>query len=233
MKRVWKAGILFMIAALVVLLPASIVFGAGKGTLKGTVTDTDEAGGKFTLATKYGEVTILAPDEFDFSMLDEEATFLVKGQWLNETEFQAEWVKPIGPGEKENGKAAGQNAFCTEAKDSNHPLAAKIYAKFGESAEVDQDTIMAWFCEGHSFGQIMLAFTTHMLDPDLDPYEVLMARKDGQGWGKIWKENGLIGDERQGMPPGWVHKPEGDIPPGLLNKPDNLPPGQQKKNNNP
>jgi hypothetical protein len=230
MNKTWKISLIMVVAALIILLPASIVMGGTKGALKGTVgliNDVVEDEFSFTLESKYGEVTVFAPAEF-FPDLAEGMTVLVKGEWLSEEEYQAEWVKQIGSGkeseEDEEGEEAFQNAFCTGAKETNHPLVDKIYEKYvvdGEFAsEIDADTINGWFCEGHSFGQIMLAFTTHFLNSDLDPYDVLLMRKDGgMGWGKIWKEFDLIGSEREGLPPGWIHKPDKDIPPGLQNKP--------------
>ncbi len=227
MNKSLKISLIVVVAALLVLLPASIVMGGSKGALKGTVgliNDVVDDTFSFTLGTKYGEITVFAPAEF-YPDLAEGMTVLVKGEWLSDVEYQAEWVKQIGSGkDSDEDENTFQNAFCTGAKETNHPLADKIYEKYvvgGEfSSEIDADTINGWFCEGHSFGQIMLAFTTHFLNPELDPYDVLMMRKEGgMGWGKIWKEFDMIGSEREGMPPGWIHKPDKDIPPGWQNKP--------------
>ena len=232
MNKTQKISLIVVVAALLILLPTSIVMGGSKGALKGTVGSINgvvEDEFSFTLDTKYGEITVFAPAE-SYPDLAEGMTVLVKGEWISEEEYRAEWVKQIGSGqeseeqESEEGEKTFKNAFCTGAKESNHPLADKIYEKFDVGTEFDSeigaDTINDWFCEGHSFGQIMLAFTTHFLNPDLDPYNVLLMRKEaGMGWGKIWKEFDMIGSEREGMPPGWIHKPDKDIPPGLQNKP--------------
>lgn len=221
MKKSWKLTVLLTLAALILLLPTSAVLADAKGTLKGTILSSDPDGGTFLLETKDGEVTVVVPEGFDFDAINGSMTVLVKGQWLNDTDFQAEWVKQVGKPDKSDepdDEKEFKNDFCSDAKQENHPLAAKIVAKYGEKLEIDETTIMEWFCEGHSFGQIMLALTTHILDPESDPYELLLAREGGLGWGKIWKDKGLIGKERQGMPPGWVKKPDKAIPPGLLKK---------------
>lgn len=153
--------------------------------------------------------------------------------------------------EDEDSEDTFQNAFCTGEKDTLHPLAAKIVERFGETGEEEaaegngevgdtqavsltEEQVMTWFCEGHSFGQIMLALVTQKFDGS-DPQETLQMRKEGKGWGNIWKEKGLIGNASEGTPPGQIIKPDKadkSSPPGLDNKPDKenkIPPGQEKK----
>lgn len=211
-----KFALVLVLVALMVLLSTGMVFAKAKGTVKGTVTAM--VSGTFTVETKAGEVVVSASDEM-MSSLEIGMTVLVKGQW-NEGTFEAEWVKQVGPKDKdtetEEGEG-GQNAFCTGEKDTNHPLAEKIVAKYGEATGVDEDMVMGWFCEGHSFGQIMLALTTQSLDGS-NPGDLLNERKGGKGWGEIWRDKGLIGDEREGDPPGWIKKPGKGIPPGQLKK---------------
>lgn len=224
MNKTGKLGLVLVVVALLVLLPASLVSADAKGNLKGPVSEIiDET--TFTVTTSSGQVvTVTVPEGYDISFLEVEMTVLVKGQWLNDTDYKAEWVKQIEMDgeeteETEDGEDTFQNAFCTGAKETNHPLAAKIVAKYGEATGVTEEQVMSWFCEDHfSFGQIMLALTTHILDPDSDPGDILNARKEGQSWGKIWKDKFLIGSEREGMPPGWAKKPDKGIPPGQLKK---------------
>ncbi|HSG26633.1 MAG TPA: hypothetical protein VLA32_11000 [Anaerolineales bacterium] len=214
--KIKKFTLILTITVLLVLLSAGMVFAKAKGTVKGTVTAMD--GATFTVETRAGEIVVSATEEM-ISSLEVGMSVLIKGQW-NEAVFEAEWVRQVGPKDKDKETEEGegsQNAFCTGKKDTNHPLASKIVAKYGESTEVTEDMVMEWFCEGHSMGQIMLALTTQVLDGS-DPAEVLAEREDGKGWGQIWKDRDLIGDERQGDPPGWVKKPGKGIPPGQLKK---------------
>ena len=221
MKTFGKLSLILIVAALLMLVPVGLVFGDAGGNVKGEVTEIDETGRILTLKTNDGEVFVSVQESFDLLTIEVGMTVLAKGQWANDTDLIAQWVKQVGPDDDEekleDGEKTFKNSFCTGEKATNHPLAAKIVAKYGESAAVDEEQIMTWFCEGHSFGQIMLALTTHILDGS-DPAEVLAAKKDGQGWGKIWKDKGLIGNEREGMPPGWVKKPNKAIPPGQLKK---------------
>ena len=211
-----KFTLILTITVLLVLLSTGMVFAKAKGTIKGTLTAMD--GATFTVETKAGDVVVSATEDM-MSSLDVGMNVLVKGQW-NEGVFEAEWVKQVGPQDKDEETEDGEgrkNAFCTDEKDTNHPLASKIVAKYGEDTGVTEDMVMDWFCEGHSMGQIMLALTTQVLDGS-DPDAVLDERKGGKGWGEIWKDRDLIGDAREGDPPGWVKKPDKGIPPGQLKK---------------
>jgi hypothetical protein len=110
-----------------------------------------------------------------------------------------------GPEEPKGGEGEGSlgtsSAYCGEKKEKNHPVAEGIAETYGASTE----EVMGYFCEGYSFGAIMLALQTSGGDVG----GMLAKRKAGQGWGQIWKEMGLIGSEK-----------EGHSPPGLLKKPD-------------
>lgn len=216
MYKTKKFTLILIIAALMVVLSTSAVLAKAKGTVKGTVTAMESD--TFTVETKAGEVVVSATEEM-MSSLEIGMNVLVKGQW-NEGVFEAEWVKQVGPRDKddetEEGEG-GQNAFCTGEKDTTHPLASKIVDRYGETTGVTEEMVMGWFCDGHGMGQIMLALTTQILDGS-DPGAVLEERKGGKGWGEIWKDKDLIGDAREGDPPGWVKKPDKGIPPGQLKK---------------
>ena len=75
-----------------------------------------------------------------------------------------------------------------------------------------EEWVMGYFCEGYGIGAIMLALKTSELDSS-NPEELLKSRAQGQGWGQIWKDKGLIGSEK-----------DGHSPPGLLNRPDHAGP---------
>lgn len=240
MNKTLKAGVLLVVAALLVLLPASLVLADAKGNVKGVVDEVAEDGSSLTLMTKNGAVTVLPPEGFSFEDTLAGKTIMAKGYWAQD-QFQAETIREIGAGDdKDEDDDDGddgesfQNAFCTGEKEGNHPLVAKIVARYGDAlptadGKTSEDLIKGWFCEGHSFGQIMLALTTHMLNPESDPYQLLQERKNGRGWGQIWKDKSLIGSEREGMPPGWVHKPGFGSLQENQNQPGFVPPGLKKK----
>ena len=213
-----KFALILIITALMVLLSTGMVFAKGKGTVKGTVSAMD--GSTFTVETRAGDVVVSATEEI-LSSIELGMDVLVKGQW-NGGVFEAEWVKQVGPQDKdeetEEGEG-GQKAFCSDKKDTNHPLASKIVDRYGDGTGVTEDMVMDWFCQGHSMGQIMLALTTQiLLDDGSDAGTWLAEREGGKGWGEIWKDKDLIGDAREGDPPGWVKKPDKGIPPGQLKK---------------
>ncbi len=213
------------------------MFADSGGNLKGTITDVGE-----DYLILDDEITVFLPEGFETSYFKQGMMVIVKGQWV-EGGYEAVWVKQIAKGKNgddpEDGDENGQNAFCTDAKEPNsHPLVSKIMDRYQDSEEnplVEAETVMTWFCDGgFGFGQIMLALTTQMLTAESEQpqlaEDILELRSGGEGWGQIWKGLKLIGDERAGMPPGWVHK-SGHTPPGLQGKPEGLPPGLLKKNN--
>jgi hypothetical protein len=128
----------------------------------------------------------------------------------------------------ENGDDEG-SYFC-ENRDVEHPVAAGI----AETYEVDYETVIAWFCgdeflkgddEGNfGFGEIMLALQTSKTDDDLEAEDLLTRRAEGEGWGEIWQDLGLIGKPDQAGPPEWVGQgpPEwaGQGPPPWAGKPE-------------
>lgn len=247
-----KLSTILIVVALLVLIPAGTVLAKTDTKIKGEITLIEA--GSMKLSTKDGTVTVIFPDDYDPSDLSIGLIVMVDGSWLNEENFKADAIKEVDdPDEveaeepddedidekdEEDGEDTGQNAFCTGEKASSHPLAAKIVERFsngeGEGAAVSEEQVMTWFCQGNSFGEIMLALMTQKFD-GTNPEEMLQMRKDGIGWGNIWKDKGLIGNAKEGTPPGQIIKPDKAdkaTPPGLENKPEkeqNTPPGQLKK----
>jgi hypothetical protein len=102
----------------------------------------------------------------------------------------------------DEGNAWGEGGvYCADGKEGTHPVAAKIAEKY----DVGEEFVMEYVCDGMGFGDIMLAI--HMGDGD--PDGMLALRLEGKGWGQIWKDMGLIGNERGDTPP-----------PGILKKAD-------------
>lgn len=225
-----SAKFLLISGIILLLMTAAIgsVSAKAVGNPKGEITGISEDDGTLTLLTKDGEITVFLPDEFDYDSIALYMIVVVKGTWLSETEIEAEWVKPADeddleeeeidePEEGEEPEETFDSPWCNGQKAGYHPVVAKIAVWYGESTGVTVEQVHEWFCEGHSVGQIMLALTTQMLDGS-DPADTLEQRSSGLGWGVIWQQKGLIGNARDGEPPGWTKKPDKPVPPGLLKK---------------
>jgi len=219
MKETLIATMSVLLISLLSVGPASAQ--KNKINIKGEVTAVEP--GTLTVASNKGETYVISvPDDMDAGDIHVGDTVLVKaipgegGTWV------AISIKQTGNGNDKNGddeeKPEGfknNSAFCAEGKqDKSHPLAPKIAERFG----VPEDMVMDYFCEGYSIGAIMLAIKTSQLEGvTLTPGEILASRENGNGWGQIWQELGLIGSEK-----------DGHSPPGLLNKPDHA--GPKNKN---
>jgi len=211
-----KLALFVIVIIMLSLMATSVVFAkAGVGNPTGEIIDpypTSEDPDSFTLATDDGDILVIFPEEFEFDfdafVLGDIVT--VKGEWVDEAIIMAtDWVKlsedveePEEEGE-ESEKEGG--IYCEEGgKEEPHPVAAKIAEKY----EVDVEFVMGYVCDGMGFGEVMLAL---QMGGD-DPEGMLALRKEGQGWGKIWKDAGMIGNEKGDTPP-----------PGLLKKGDDHP----------
>jgi hypothetical protein len=231
-----KLIIFSSVVTLITLLLASPVLAIpGIGAVKGEVTEVDPDEGTMVVETKRGEsVTVAVPEEVVVEETWVGNAVLVKGEAGEGNLMEADWIKQVGKGQgKGKGSDKGNNedkaegkkdnsAFCVEGKPSGHqgtegekqhPLAAEVAGRF----EVDEGWVMETFCEGYGMGAIMLALKTTDLVDDADPEELLQERAQGQGWGQIWKDKGLIGSEK-----------EGDSPPGQLKKAENANKGGKK-----
>ncbi len=208
MKKIYSIAIMVFVIALVAAVPALAL--PGKGAIKGEVVAVDPGEGNVTLETRQADfVVVNLPLDFDvdFAVGD---WVLVKGTPGEDGSIDAEWVKPIGKGkgkgneDKVEGKK-DNSAFCDEEKQEKpHPLAEKIGERFG----VGEDWVMGYFCDGYGMGAIMLALKTGQLDGS-DAEDLLEERAEGQGWGQIWQEKGLIGSEKEGhSPPGHLKRPD-------------------------
>jgi hypothetical protein len=210
MKKKLSISILIILVALLATMPALAI--PGKGAVKGEVIAVDPDAGTVTIETKKGEIVMVAvPQDIDMDSIEIGDWVLVKGTTEQENSFEADWFKQVGKGRGKNDdqdKPEGSkenSAFCDDGKQEKpHPLADKV----GERFEVTEEWVMDYFCAGYGMGAIMLALKTSKLDGS-DAEELLEDRAQGQGWGQIWKDKGLIGSEK-----------EGHSPPGLLKRPD-------------
>ena len=209
MKKVYIISLIVILAALVVVLPA--LANPGRGAIKGEVIAVDPGAGTVTLEGKKADFFVVnLPEDFDPEAIEVGDWLLVKGAAGEGGTIDAEWVKPIGKGRGKGNedKAEGKKdngAFCDpEKQDRFHPLAEKI----GERFVVGEEWVMDYFCDGYGMGAIMLALKTSQMEGS-DAGELLELRADGQGWGQIWKDKGLIGSEKEGFsPPGQLKRPD-------------------------
>jgi len=186
----------------------------GKININGQVVEFDVIAKTLTVETKQGEELIVTmPEDFDFTALEAGDAVLIKAHDEDGT-IVADFVKQVGargkkgkPGDADLPEGSKDNsAFCGgEVQVKSHPLALKIAERYGMAEE----DFMGYFCDGYSIGAIMLALKTSQLDGSGDPDVLLALRGEGEPWGHIWKEGGLIGKYKT-----W------DTPPGLLNRPD-------------
>jgi hypothetical protein len=94
-------------------------------------------------------------------------------------------------------------ARCTDSDP--HPTAVRLAERYGESPE----RVMAWFCDGYGFGDIMQALSMRMESGE-DAGTLLALRAELGGWSLVWKELGLIGPRRDlpAEPPDEVGPPD-------------------------
>jgi hypothetical protein len=104
----------------------------------------------------------------------------------------------------DDGGSRADSAVCSGEKQ--HPVIQGIADTYGASYE----EVLGYFCDGSfGLGEIMLAYETANATGG-SVGDLLGQKGQGNGWGKVWKELGLIGNERDGGPPPWAGrgKPE-------------------------
>jgi len=134
-----------------------------------------------------------------------------------------------------NQEEENEDFFCSADSEDAHPVVAGI----AETYEVDYETVLEMFCagdgeeeNGHTgLGEIMLAFqTAEILDDGTTADDLLTRRGEGEGWGEIWQELGLIGrpddvgPSGDPGPPDDVGPPDSTAIPDDAGKPDDVPP---------
>jgi hypothetical protein len=176
--------------------------------IEGEVIDVGEDGCTITVKTMEAEVFLVHLPECGYTSDDIGTWVHVLGVFLGDGSILAEFVEEIEPPEDEDG-GKSDSAYCSGEKEKLHPAASKIAAAF----DVDYEEVMGYFCDGFGFGQIVLAYQTSKIT-GVDVADLLASREEGKGWGVIWKELGFHG------------KPK-DV------KEDKVPPGQEKKSDDP
>ena len=216
MKKILVIFILVLMVTVLAVGPASAQ--NGKININGQVSaiavETSTENGTLTVETKKdGPLVVTMPEDFDFTTIAVDDWVLIKAHDEDGT-VVADFVKQVGargkkgkPGDADPPEGSKDNsAFCSGDKQvKSHPLALKIAERYG----VPEGEFMEYFCDGYSVGAIMLALKTSQLDGSGDPDALLALRGEGEPWGHIWKEGGLIGKDKA-----W------DTPPGHLKRPD-------------
>lgn len=83
----------------------------------------------------------------------------------------------------------GKQGFYCRNLAAHHPVGWRIAQTYG----VPYEEVMRWFCQNRmGFGQIMLALQTSRVTSD-SPDSLIRERVKGKGWGRIWKDRGLMG----------------------------------------
>ncbi|MBE2201949.1 MAG: hypothetical protein IAE79_25300 [Anaerolinea sp.] len=126
-----------------------------------------------------------------------------------------------GPnGAVNNGDGDGEVDLSRCENMIDHPIAQAIADQY----EVPVEEVMALFCNGAGFGEIMLAYSISE-DTGIPVSDLFALRDAGLGWGQIMQNVGLIGrpdDVPQGPPDDVPQGPPDDVPQG---PPDDVPQG--------
>ena len=190
---------------------ASAQDAVGLTVVKGTVLTLD-AGTLSVESVKGGTFTFTLPAELVLPELQVGSLVMVKGEAQADGSLLAvdvrSLVKGKGRGQGAGAGTPGENGLLNRAYcDPNqlgvyHPLSEKLAQRYG----VTPEWVTGYYCDGQSMGGIMLALKTAQMK-GVDA-EGLMARyANGEGWGHIWKELGLIGSEKDvKTPPGQLKK---------------------------
>lgn len=210
MKKTLTSLLLVLLIALMTI--GSVSAQKNKINLKGEVISFD--GSLLIVESNKGEtVEIVIPEGFEMPELVPGDSVLVKADAGEGGEWIAGTVKLLSHQNTEENQETNEfrftNAYCVDGKkETNHPLAAKIAERYG----IDEETVMTYYCQGYSIGEIMLALKTSQMEGVEASFEDILAGLDGpDAWGHIWQDMGLIGWEKnETPPPGQLKKMEAD-----------------------
>lgn len=182
--------------------------------------------GSITVETEDGRTFIVfLPEDFDTEGLLDQVV-KVKGFLEVDGTVTAFAVKSDDDDDDEDGEDKQDGFYCRQS-EVQHPFGARLAERY----DVEYEMLQEWFCDGFGWGQIMLALHTAEVkdgDTPLDPAALLEQRKEGEGWGQIWKGLGLIGKDRDGNAP---NDEDHNGKPDKQGKPEN--PGKSDKSNRP
>ncbi|MCB2213886.1 hypothetical protein KQH50_00685 [bacterium] len=198
---------LFLVILIIATPVGSVLAQKNKLNLKAEITAID--GDVLTVESNKGETfEIAAPAGFDLASLKVGDAVVIKAEPSEDEGWVAKTIKVVGNGDDDIENPDGfelNSAFCAEDKKTeSHPLAGKIAERFG----VSEEDVMTYYCQGFSIGEIMLAIKTSQMEGVDASFEELLAnREDGNAWGLIWQDMGLVGWEKnEKSPPGQLKK---------------------------
>lgn len=102
-------------------------------------------------------------------------------------------VRALSTSSSENGQETpivlcGLQAGAPNEEEQLHPVGLALAAQH----DVDYAEVMRWVCEGHTFGEIVLALAS--VDSNvISTVEVLQMKSQLGGWGQLWHEMQIIG----------------------------------------
>lgn len=203
---------LLLVLLMTVMTFGSVVAQKNKLNLKGEVISYE--GNLLTVESNKGEmVEIVIPEGFDLPEIATGDSVLVKADAGENGDWIAQSVKVVSHQNTEENQETYEfrftNAYCVDGKkETNHPLAAKIAERYG----IDEETVMTYYCQGYSIGEIMLALKTSQMEGVELSFEDILGSLDGNdAWGQIWQDMGVIGWEKNGnSPPGQLKKLDTD-----------------------
>ena len=203
--------ILGVLVLSLLLVGAALAQDAELTVVKGKILALDSAA--ITVeSVKGGTFVFGLPAEFVLPTLALGDMVMVKGETQADGTLLAADVRSLVKGQgKGQGTGAGDpleagklnRAYCDANKQGVfHPLSEKLAQRYGVSPE----WVTGYYCDGQSMGAIMLALKTAQLK-GIDPEGLLARRANGDAWGLIWQELGLIGSEKDvKTPPGQLKK---------------------------
>jgi hypothetical protein len=161
---------------------------------------------------KGGTFTFALPAELVLPELAVGDLVMVKGEAQADGSLLAvdvrSLVKGKGRGQGAGAGTPGENGLLNRAYcDPNklgvyHPLSEKLAQRYG----VTPEWVTGYYCDGLSMGGIMLALKTAQMK-GLEADGLMARHANGETWGHIWQELGLIGSEKDAWtPPGQLKK---------------------------
>ena len=177
---------------------------ADRGNIKGQVIAVDPVGTLTVLTSQEKQVMVIVPGGFKTVSFEVGDSVLVTGIYQSDSAILAASIKKVDRigADPINGDLV--DSYCASGKLlKTHPLAVRL----SEMYPVTPDWVMAYFCNGHNMGTILLALKMEKQQA-AEAGAVLDEYASGKGWEQIWIEVGWIGTEEEAIsPPGWLQKP--------------------------
>lgn len=201
-RNICYTTLILLVALTLTFQPAQSAFAEQQDEgmeIHATVVSIDEATGSFVVEAEDGTIyTVFAADGLGEIQIGD--LLEIQGSLNEDGSISAFEINIEDRGEEsepEPGDDGGpaEGYYCSQT-ETPHPFGARLAERYN----TEYATLQTWFCEGFGWGQIMLALETGQLTGN-EAESFLAARSEGQGWGQIWKELGLIGRPEDAGPP--------------------------------